>query len=141
MTATRVERGGRKNHQVLEVMGFPERVALFITAIHRQRADELMAGLAAPSQERADAFSKDMRQWDSGRRQARLAHEFGVWHDAGERIQQLVVATTGDLRLAIVASLPPAVRAQFPQFAAASADSFPLAVRALAARLVKEASR
>ena len=141
MTSTRVERGGRKNH-VLEAMGFPERVALFITAIHRERADALMAGLSAPARERADTFSKDMRQWDSGRRQARLAHEFGVRHDAGERLQQLVVATSGALRSAIVASLPPAVRTQFPQFATTtSAESFPAAVRALAARLVKEASR
>ena len=81
-----------------------------------------------------------MRQWDSARRQARLAHEFGVRHDAGERLQQLVVRTSGDLRAAIVASLPPAVRSQFPQFKGGS-ETFSTAVRAVAARLVKEASR
>ena len=120
MTSTRVER--RKHHQALKVMGFPERVALFVAAIHRPRAEELLSGFSKSPQERASAFAEDMKQWDSARRQARLAHEFGVRHDAGERLQQLVVRTTGELRAAIVASLPPAVRA-------------------VAARLVKEASR
>jgi hypothetical protein len=138
MTATRVER--RKNHRALEVMGLPERVALFVAAIHKDRAAELLAGFSKPSQERASAFAQDMKQWDSARRQARLAHEFGVRPDAGERLQQLVVKTRGELRAAIVASLPPVVRAQFPQFAE-GAGGFPVAVRALAARLVKEASR
>ena len=138
MTATRVER--RRNQPAAQVVGFPERVALFVAAIHRPRADELLSGFASAPQARANAFAQEMTQWDSARRQARLAHEFGVRHDAGERIQQLVVRTAGDLRAAIVASLPPAVRAQFPQFAA-GAQTFPVAVRALAARLVKEASR
>lgn len=139
MTATRVER--RKNQQPpLQVVGFPERVALFVAAIHRQRADELLSGFASVPQVRANGFAHEMKQWDSARRQARLAHEFGVRHDAGERIQQLVVRTTGDLRAAIVASLPPVVRAQFPQFVG-GVEGFPVAVRALAARLVKEASR
>ncbi len=139
MTATRVER--RKNQPVaVQVVGFPERVALFVAAIHRPRADELLSGFATAPQARANGFSQEMKQWDSARRQARLAHEFGVRHDAGERIQQLVVRTSGDLRAAILATLPPAVRSQFPQFAG-GAETFPVAVRALAARLVKEASR
>ena len=138
MTCTRVE--SKKHHQALKVMGFPERVALFVAALHRPRADELLSGFSKAPQERANAFAEDMRQWDSARRQARLAHEFGVRHDAGERLQQLVVRTSGDLRAAIVASLPPAVRSQFPQFKGGS-ETFPTAVRAVAARLVKEASR
>ena len=138
MTATRVER--KKAHQALKVMGFPERVALFVAAIHRDRADALLAGFATSPEQRAKVFADDMKQWDSARRQARLAHEFGVRQDAGERIQQLIVRTDGDLRAAIVASLPPSVRAQFPQFVGGAA-SFPVGVRALAARLVKEASR
>ncbi len=138
MTSTRVE--GRKHHQALKVMGFPERVALFVAAIHRPRAEELLSGFSQGQQVRANAFAEDMKLWDSGRRQARLAHEFGVRHDAGERLQQLVVRTSGELRAAIVASLPPAVRSQFPQFKGGS-ETFPIAVRAVAARLVKEASR
>jgi hypothetical protein len=138
MTSTRVER--KKAHQALKVMGFPERVALFVAAIHRPRADELLSGFTGDSQVRARAFAEDMKQWDSARRQARLAHEFGVRHDAGERLQQLVVQTSGELRAAIVASMPPAVRSQFPQFTGGS-EKFSPAVRAVAARLVKEASR
>jgi hypothetical protein len=141
MTSTRIER--RRNQDLSrpqQTVGLPERVALFVGAIHGQRADELLEGFAPPHQARALAFVQDMKRWDSARRQARLAHEFGVRHDAGERIHALVVRTSGELRAAIVASLPPAVRAQFPQFTG-GAETFPVAVRALAARLVKEASR
>lgn len=138
MTRTKVER--RKQQQAPKELGFPERVALFVAAIHRQKADALFEGFASGPQQRAAAFAQEMQQWDSARRQGRLAHEFGVSRDAGERLQQLVVMTGGALRAAIVASLPPAVRAQFPQYAG-GAETFPVAVRALAARLVKEASR
>ena len=51
MTSTRVE--GRKHHQALKVMGFPERVALFVAAIHRPRAEELLSGFSKGPQERA----------------------------------------------------------------------------------------
>lgn len=143
MSKTRLDRK-RKDHPAHQpppqVMGLAERVALFVGAIHRSRADELLAGFAERSLERAGTFLYEMKQWDSATRQARLAHEFGVRHDAGERIQQLVVQAQGELRSAIVASLPPAVRSQFPQFAG-GAETFSPAVRALAARLVKEASR
>lgn len=130
----------RKKAAPVTELGFPERVALFVSAVHRAQAEALLSGLAEPARERALAFAEDMKTWDSGRRQARLAHEFGVRADAGERIQALVVRTSGDLRAAIVASLPPAVRSQFPQFQG-GAEAFPVAVRALAARLVREASR
>lgn len=136
-TSTRLE---RRRNDGPKVLGFPERVSLFITAIHKQRAGELFEGLAGPAEKRAKDFHQVMGQWDSARRQARLAHEFGVRPDAGERLQQLVVKTEGALRAAIVASLPPAVRRQFPQFQG-GVESFPVAVRAVAARLVKEASR
>lgn len=137
MSRTKVE---RRKPQAPKEMGFPERVALFVGALHRQQADALFEGFSSEAQQRAIAFAAEMKQWDSARRQGRLAHEFGVSRDAGERLQQLVVMTGGELRAAIVASLPPAVRAQFPQFTG-GAETFPVAVRALAARLVKEASR
>lgn len=140
MNKTRLERRGSQQSQSMKVMGFAERVALFVGSIHRQRADELFAGFTPEPRERAVTFVRDMKQWDSAQRQARLAHEFGVRHDAGERIQQLVVRAGGELRSAIVASLPPSVRTQFPQFKG-GAETFPTGVRALAARLVKEASR
>ncbi len=135
--STRIE---RRKHEGPRVLGFAERISLFVSAIHKQRAEELFAGLSAPLQKKATEFAASMNQWDSARRQARLAHEFGVRPDAGERVQQLVVRADGQLRAAIVASLPPVVRKQFPQFQGGS-ESFPVAVRAVAARLVKEASR
>lgn len=139
MTATKVE---RRRHQptVSRVIGFPERVALFVAAVHKARAEELLSGLSEAEHQRASDFAAAMKGWDSAGRQARLAHEFGVRHDASERLNQLVVQASGELRGAIVASLPPAIRSQFPQFAG-SADAFPVAIRAIAARLVKEASR
>ena len=141
MSKTRIDRKkSHAAHQPRRPTSFAERVALFVGAIHRPRAEELLTGFADEPQESARAFVRDMHQWDSATRQARLAHEFGVHHEAGERIQRLVVQTQGELRAAIVASLPPAVRSQFPQFAG-GAETFPGAVRALAARLVKEASR
>ncbi|HEY1088423.1 MAG TPA: hypothetical protein VGE37_12035, partial [Archangium sp.] len=85
-------------------------------------------------------FLERMAQWDSGLRQARLSHEFGVRPDATEKLKQLVVKTEGHLRAAVVAALPPALRVQYPQFTAAP-DTFSAATRALAARLVREASR
>lgn len=135
---TRVER--RRNPEPAKVTGLAERVALFVGSIHRQRAEELLQGFALPPRARAVAFLQDMKQWDSAQRQARLAHEFGLRQDADERTRELVEQTEGQLRAALVASLPPSVRRQFPQHDG-DADAFPLAVRALAARLVREASR
>lgn len=135
--ATRID---RKKPDAPRIVGFPERLALFITALHKQLTDELFVGLSAPLEKRAFAFAADMKKWDSARRQARLAHEFGVRTDATQRLKQLVLSVDGVLRAAVVASLPPAVRKDFPQFTAGG-ESFPEAVRALAARLVREASR
>ena len=134
---TRIE---RKKAPVSKVVGFPERLALFVTALHKQQTDELFVCLAGPVEKRAFAFAAEMKQWDSARRQARLAHEFGVRPDATERLTRLVLSVDGVLRAAVVAALPATLRREFPQFQGA-ADSFPEAVRAVAARLVREASR
>lgn len=136
-STTRVDRA---RQQVPRVLGFPERVSLFITALHKQQTDELFEGLAAPLHKRATVFAAEMKRWDSGRRQARLAHEFGVRPDAPARISKLVLSTDGGLRGAVVAALPPALRKDYPQFTAPS-ESFSPAVRVLAARLVREALR
>jgi hypothetical protein len=135
---TKVERLKRQDPP--KVTGLPERVALFIGAVHRGRSEALLEGLAEPAKRRATTFLERMAQWDSGLRQARLTHEFGVRPEAGKKLAQLVVKTDGELRAAIVAALPPAIRTQYPQFKA-PAESFSLATRALAARLVREASR
>jgi hypothetical protein len=135
---TKVERLKRQDPP--KVTGFPERVALFVGAVHRDRTESLLEGLAEAPRGRARAFIERMAQWDSGLRQARLSHEFGLRPDATEKLKQLVVKTDGRLRAAVVAALPPALRVQFPQFTSAP-DAFSTATRALAARLVREASR
>lgn len=137
MGATRVDRQKPKEARNL---GFAERVALFVTAMHRDRAEMLLAGMATESQARATQFAAHVKQWDSGRRQARLSHEFGVRPGAADRLKEVVVGVGGVLRAAVVASLPPAMRQQFPQFKG-EVESFPEVVRGVAARLVREAGR
>lgn len=137
----KVTRIHKKPGEEAQVMGLAERVSLFITALHRDRAEALFAGLAEPLQTRATRFHGAMTSLDSARRQARLAHEFGVKPEAVHRTQQLVVsARQQQLRAAIVASLPAGLRKNFPQFHDV-VESFPVAVRAVAGRLAKEAWR
>jgi hypothetical protein len=138
MSVTRIERPRPEGPRVL---GFAERVSFFISALHKATADDLLSGLAEPLRRRAKTFALAMTGWDSARRQARLAHEFGAHQDVGHHIHRLVVEAQGKLlRSAIVAASPPAVRKEFPQFQGGG-ESFPLAVRAVAARLVKEVVR
>ncbi|MGV3625759.1 MAG: hypothetical protein ACO1OB_33415 [Archangium sp.] len=121
-------------------LSFSERVALFVTTLHREHSDTLLSGFATESQQRATQFAAQVKKWDSGQRQARLTHEFGVSPDAADRLKQVVVGVDGVLRAAVVASLPPAVRQQYPQFKE-EVESFPEVVKGLAARLVREAGR
>lgn len=137
---TNTTRVDRQRKETPRVLGLPERIALFVTALHKDHSEQLFAGLAAPLHKRATQFSSDMRQWDSARRQARLAHEFGVRSDAPERLKKLVLSVDGPLRAAVVAYLPPSMKRDFPHFTT-PASEFPEPVRALAARLVREATR
>lgn len=123
-----------------QILGFPERVALFIAGRHRETSTELLSGFCDGLRSRALSFAAQAAKWDSAQRQARLAHQFGARADGNLRVQQLVVSVNGPLRAAVVACLPQTLRAQFPQFCQ-GADDFPTAVRALAARLVLEAIR
>ena len=133
--STRVDR----NKQLApRVLGYPERVALFIGALHKDRAAELLGGLSSQPQARAIRFARDMREWESARRQARLAHEFGLKPDAHERLHELVVSTPGALRQAVASWLPQELRREYPHLARGEPSE---ASRALAARLVREASR
>lgn len=134
---TALERPMRESQQILD---FPERVALFISARHRDTSSELLSGFYDGLRDRALSFASQAAKWDSAQRQARLAHQFGARSDSSVRVQHLVVSVNGRLRAAVVACLPQTFRAQFPQFSESETD-FPIAVRALAARLVLEAIR
>lgn len=137
MRATAPERPSLKQPDGPRALAFEERVTLFLTARHKGALDELLAGFAAAPASRARAFATLAAAWDSPRRQARLAHEFGGRADAQERLKALVTAAQPPLRGALVERLPERLRVSFPL---ESAPSSP-AAKALAARLVREAAR
>jgi hypothetical protein len=122
-------------------LGFEERVALFVCALHRERSTELLAGFADAPRKRAEAFAGTVTGWDSSTRQARLTREFGAHTDALDRLQQLIVESPPALRCAIAEQLPEAWRSRFPHLARSPGmPSTPLMAQ-LAARLVRETVR
>lgn len=137
MRPTSPERPSLKTHDGPRALAFEERVTLFLTARHKGALDELLAGFAATPASRARAFAALAAAWDSPRRQARLAHEFGGRPDAQERVKALVGGAQAPLRAALIERLPERLRLNFPL---ESAPSSP-AAKALAARLVREAAR
>ncbi len=121
-------------------LGFAEKVALFVTAMHKDQATTLLDGLAPRERERAHEFSTEVRRWDSARRHARLAWEFGVKPDAEDRLEVVVGGVQGALREAVIALIPPTMRNRFPRRQGGE-ESVPDVVWGVAARLVREASR
>lgn len=121
-------------------LGFVERVALFVCAMHKERASELLEGFADTPRSKALEFAAQVKAWDSSTRQARLTREFGARIDAAERIKQLIVEASPELRVAIAQELPPAQRAAYPHLKVTDAQPSP-AMRSLAARLVRAATR
>lgn len=122
-------------------LGFEERVALFVCALHREQAAELLAGFAEAPRRCAESFAKMVSNWDSSTRQARLTREFGAHTDALDRLQQLIVESPPALRCAIAEQLPEAWRSRFPHLAPSPGmPSTPLMAQ-LAARLVRETVR
>lgn len=130
-------------HADTQPLDFAQKVALFVTAMHKDKAVALLDGLAPRERERAQAFSGDVRGWDSARRHARLAWEFGVRPDAEEKLEVLVAGVSGGLREAVVALLPLAMQRRFPRRAGGvgGAESAPDLVWGVAARLIREVSR
>ncbi len=120
-------------------LSFPERVALFVCALHKAQANALLELFAEKPGQAAIAFAQEMTNCDSGTRQARLSREFGARADAMERLRKLVVDAPLALRYAIVEQLPPAQRALFPHLQGKQAS--PPAMRAVASRLIREAAR
>jgi hypothetical protein len=114
-----------------------ERLTLFLCALHRDQAEALLLGLADEPALKARAFRAELTAWDSSRRQARLALEFGPRDRPRERAQRLILEAPPPLRAALAQSLPPKLRRHFPHLVPAQPAA--PALCALAARLVREA--
>lgn len=119
---------------------FPERLALYVHAMHREQASALLDALAEKPRARALAYVEDLKAIDSAQRQARLTREFGTRPDALDRVAKLLVDAAPPLRRAIVRHLPAALRSRFPHLDGPEAPC-PPAMDALAARLAREAIR
>ncbi|MBE2251778.1 MAG: hypothetical protein IAE78_19740 [Myxococcus sp.] len=117
--------------------GFVERTTLFVVALKKAQAIELLDGFAEPLRQRSRVFAQQLSDLDSPTRQARLAIEFGVRDGARERIKALLDQSPLALRAALMSQLPSTLR---PEGAPAAPTASP-ALQALAARLVREATR
>ncbi len=120
---------------------FPQRLALFLIAMHRERMPELMQGLGGPLRKQAAAFAKEAASWDSPTRQARVAIEFGVRQDATSRLKELMARASPPLRMAIFDRLPAWAQSLFPKLQNHAAGTASPAMLALAERLVRETTR
>ena len=114
------------------------RIALFVCALHGEDAPRLLEGFADATRREAERFARRLAETDSATRQARLACEFGLRADAGDRIKQLVLEASPALRQVIAAQLPAQWRALFPHLPGVVGSE---ALRQLATRLIREATR
>lgn len=123
--------------------GFAERLALFVTGVDRQRADELLAGLTSANHRHATSVAKEASGWDSATRQGRMAVAFGNHPRAADRLRQLMAEASPSLQLAVFRRLVPWQQSLFPKLAAVIRPSRPVApaMEALADRLIREATR
>lgn len=114
--------------------GFAERTTLFIVALKKGEATELLAGFAPSQAERARHCAQQLTEMNSATRQARLSHEFGPSPEFSARIHALLTKSPSALRAALIAHLPLQLRP-----AGAQVGPVPPILSALAARLVREA--
>lgn len=117
--------------------GFVEQTTLFVVAIKKQQATELIEGFASEPRQRARLFADQLSALDSPTRQARLACEFGVREGGRERVNKLLAESSPAMRAAIVSLLPASWR---PASVMAPQSCAPVML-ALAARLIREATR
>jgi hypothetical protein len=123
--------------------GLPlERMALVALVLGRERAAELFDGLRESDAARARAHLAGFQALSSARRQARVAVEFGGRPDAEARLRGVMREASEALRRELLRRLPPYHRSLFPEQALepASPDT-PERIRALAERLIREATR
>jgi hypothetical protein len=113
--------------------GFVERTTLFLVALKKAQAHELLDGFSSAPRERARVYAQQLVDLDSATRQARVAREFGPSGSFPTRIHELVVRSPPALRNALYAQLPPPLRPTgFTPLPASPA------LQALASRLVRE---
>lgn len=117
--------------------GFVEQTTLFLVAMKKEQALELLDGFAKDPRHRARVFAQQLSDLDSPTRQARLALEFGVREGGRERVNKLLGEVSPPMRAAIASLLPPSWR--LPNVPSA-AQTTPV-MSALAARLIREATR
>lgn len=118
------------------------RFALVALVFGKERAAELLEGLGAREAERAKEHLAHFAALSSAQRQARVALEFGVRSDPAEQLRELMAEAPEPLRREIFRRLPPYQRSLFPQRRVEPPeDSTTPAMRALADRLIREATR
>lgn len=117
--------------------GFIEQTTLFVVAIKKQQATELLEGFASGPRQRARLFADQLSALDSPTRQARLACEFGIREGGRERVNKLLAEASHSMRAAMVGLLPASWR---PANVTPVQTCAPVML-ALAARLIREATR
>ena len=117
--------------------GFAEQTTLFLVAMKKEQALELIDGFANEPRARARVFAQQLSDLDSPTRQARVALEFGVREGSRERVNTLLTEVAPAMRVAIVSLLPQSWRpANMPPVG----QNAPVMLL-LAARLIREATR
>jgi hypothetical protein len=140
---TRAERHPRAHPAVTPTaLTQPERIALFLASMHKERVGVLLPCFADGPRAAAEGFAARTLSWDSSTRQARLQHEFGLYDDALGRLRALIVEAPPALRHVLVASLPAQWQESFPHLKARPTGRPPApALVAVAQRLLREAVR
>jgi hypothetical protein len=121
------------------------RLALFMNAMAKSSASELLAGLADGVRDRLGVLYHQTQQASSSERQASLAHEFGPPPDVASRLRDALLDAGPVLRREILRQLPAYQRAWVSEFDVDAGPPLPghpaPLVIALAERLVREATR
>jgi len=140
--STRLARGSPRPGRALapgRVLTAPERLALFLAALHPDSTLDLLEGLAPCVRDRARAFATEAAGLSSGARQAVLTRAFGRRAEGTDRLKALLVEASPALRRAIAAVMPTPHHGLVAHLQPAT--DAPPAMMALAARLVREALR
>jgi hypothetical protein len=121
------------------------RLALFVNAMAKGSASDLLGGLADVVRPRVEELTQRAGQASSSERQASLAQEFGPPPDVASRLREALSGAGPVLRRLILRQLPAYQRAWVSKFevhseAPAIERPTPFLI-ALAERLVREATR